>query len=185
MNDPPVATARSANTNEDTAVAITLAGTDAEGSSLSYTIVTQPSKGALSGTPPNVIYTPALNSNGSDSFTFRVSDGSANSAVDTVSLSVAALNDIPVANVASVSTPKNTPVAITLAGSDVEGSPLTYSVVSSPSKGILSPITSKCTTCDHFKVHHSGRVFSDGLRAWLARRDCVVRRGRGVAQLVA
>ena len=23
----------------------------------------------------------------------------------------------------------------------------------------LSPITSKCTTCDHFKVHHFGRVF--------------------------
>jgi hypothetical protein len=24
---------------------------------------------------------------------------------------------------------------------------------------MLSPITSKCTTCDHFKVHHFGRVF--------------------------
>jgi malate dehydrogenase len=23
----------------------------------------------------------------------------------------------------------------------------------------VSPITSKCTTCDHFKVHHFGRVF--------------------------
>lgn len=138
VNDSPVATARSANTSEDTAVAITLSGTDTEGSSLSYTILTQPSKGALSGTPPNVIYTPALNSNGTDSFTFRVSDGSANSAAATVSLNVAAVNDIPVANVASVSTPKNTPVAIILAGSDVEGSPLTYSVVSSPSKGILS-----------------------------------------------
>ena len=33
----------------------------------------------------------------------------------------------------------------------------------------LSPVTSKCTTCDHFKVHHLGWVFSDGLRGWLAR----------------
>lgn len=145
VNDPPVATARSASTNEDAAVAITLAGTDTEGSSLSYTILTQPSKGSLSGTPPNVIYTPALNSNGADSFTFRVSDGSANSAAATVSLSVAAVNDIPVANVASVSTPKNTPVAITLAGSDVEGGPLTYSVVSSPSKGVLSGVAPNLT----------------------------------------
>ncbi len=24
--------------------------------------------------------------------------------------------------------------------------------------GTVSPITSKCTTCDHFKVHHPGRV---------------------------
>ena len=33
----------------------------------------------------------------------------------------------------------------------------------------LSPVTSKCATCDHFKVHHLGWVFSDGLRGWLAR----------------
>jgi hypothetical protein len=34
----------------------------------------------------------------------------------------------------------------------------------------LSPVTSKCTTCGHFKVHHFGWVFSDGLRGRLARR---------------
>jgi hypothetical protein len=28
----------------------------------------------------------------------------------------------------------------------------------------LSRITSKCTTCNHFKVHHFGWVFSAGLR---------------------
>jgi hypothetical protein len=33
----------------------------------------------------------------------------------------------------------------------------------------LSRITSKCTTCNHFKVHHFGWVFSAGLRGWLAR----------------
>ena len=34
---------------------------------------------------------------------------------------------------------------------------------------IVSPITSKCTTCNHFKVHHFGWVFSAGLSWWLAR----------------
>jgi hypothetical protein len=34
---------------------------------------------------------------------------------------------------------------------------------------IVSRITSKCTTCNHFKVHHFGWVFSAGLRGWLAR----------------
>jgi hypothetical protein len=33
----------------------------------------------------------------------------------------------------------------------------------------VSPVTSKCTTCGHFKVHHFGWVFSDGLRGRLAR----------------
>ena len=138
VNDVPVATPRTASTNEDTAVAVTLAGTDVEGGSLSYTIVTQPSKGALSGNPPNVTYTPSLNANGSDSFTFRVNDGSANSPAATVNLSIAAVNDIPVANSGSVSTPKNTAVAIALSGSDVEGSPLSYTLLSSPAKGVLS-----------------------------------------------
>jgi hypothetical protein len=35
--------------------------------------------------------------------------------------------------------------------------------------GDVSRITSKCTTCNHFKVHHFGWVFSAGLRGWLAR----------------
>jgi UDP-galactopyranose mutase len=30
--------------------------------------------------------------------------------------------------------------------------------------GILSPITSKCTTCDHFKVHHFGWGVCGGWR---------------------
>jgi hypothetical protein len=34
---------------------------------------------------------------------------------------------------------------------------------------LMSRITSKCTTCNHFKVHHFGWVFSAGLRGWLAR----------------
>jgi hypothetical protein len=33
----------------------------------------------------------------------------------------------------------------------------------------LSPITSKCTTSNHFKVHHFGWVFFAGLSGWLAR----------------
>jgi hypothetical protein len=33
----------------------------------------------------------------------------------------------------------------------------------------LSPVTSKCTTYGHFKVHHRGWVCSEGLRGTLAR----------------
>jgi len=138
VNDPPVATPRLVTTSEDTPVAITLSGTDVEGSPLSYTVLSQPSKGSLSGTPPNVIYTPNLNANGADSFTFRVRDGSLDSAPATVSISITPVNDIPVANPRSVSTVKNTPVAIVLTGSDVEGSPLTFTVLTSPAKGELS-----------------------------------------------
>ena len=58
VNDSPVATAQSVTTAEDTAVTITLAGTDADGDALTYTVVNQPSNGTLSGTAPNLTYTP-------------------------------------------------------------------------------------------------------------------------------
>ena len=64
VNDAPVANAQSVTTNEDTAKAITLSGSDVDGNPLTYSVVTQPAHGALSGTAPNLTYTPAANYNG-------------------------------------------------------------------------------------------------------------------------
>ena len=138
VNDAPVANAQSVTTDEDTAKAITLTGSDIEGSTLTYTIVTSPSKGTLTGTAPNLTYTPTANLNGADSFTFKVNDGSKDSTAATVSITINPINDAPVANAQSVTTDKNVAKAITLTGSDVEGSTLTYTIVTNPSKGTLS-----------------------------------------------
>jgi VCBS repeat-containing protein len=138
VNDAPVANAQSVTTNEDAAKAITLTGSDVDGNPLTYAVVTGPSKGTLSGSGQNLTYTPTLNSNGADSFTFKVNDGAVDSAPATVSITVTAVNDTPVANAQSVSTPQNTGVAIALTGSDVEGSILTYSVATQPTHGTLS-----------------------------------------------
>jgi hypothetical protein len=137
-NAVPTAIAQTVSATEDTARSITLGGTDPENSALSYAVVTQPSKGTLSGTPPNLSYTPQLNFNGTDSFTFRVNDGAANSAAATVTINVAAVNDVPVATPRSVTTTLNNSVAVVLAGSDVEGSALTFAIASQPASGTLS-----------------------------------------------
>jgi autotransporter-associated beta strand protein len=94
-NIAPVATAQNLTTQEDTAKPITLAGTDLQGNPLTYTIVTQPVKGILSGTAPNVTYTPAGNYIGPDSFTFKVNGGLLNSAPATISITVTAVSDAP------------------------------------------------------------------------------------------
>ena len=75
-----MADAQNVTTAEDTAQPITLTGTDVDGSPLTYTIVTPPAHGTLSGTAPNLTYTPAANYNGADSFTFKVNDGTVDSA---------------------------------------------------------------------------------------------------------
>ena len=138
VNDAPVAAAQSLNTSEDTDLAITLAGTDVDLDALTYTIVTQPVSGTLSGTAPNVTYTPAANSNEADSFTFKVNDGTVDSAPKTVSITVTEVNDAPVAIAQSMTTTEDTAKVITLAGTDVESSALTYTVVTPPANGTLS-----------------------------------------------
>jgi Concanavalin A-like lectin/glucanases superfamily/Lamin Tail Domain/Bacterial Ig domain/CotH kinase protein len=84
----PLASNFSTNTPYNTPVAITLRGSDPQGSNLTYSIVGQPPNGSLSGTPPNVTYTPSNNFGGLDSFTFKVNDGAFDSAPATVSINV-------------------------------------------------------------------------------------------------
>src|SRR5262249_53261005 len=88
VNDAPTANDQSVAPAEATAKAITLAAPDPESSSLTYPTAAPPSHGALTGTAPNVTYTPAANYNGPDSFTFKANDGTADSNVATVSITV-------------------------------------------------------------------------------------------------
>ncbi len=137
-NDAPVANNKSVTTAEDTAKAITLTATDADGDPLTYSVVTGPAHGALSGTAPNLTYTPAANYHGPDSFTFKANDGAVDSNIATVTIAVTSANDAPVANNKSVTTAEDTAKAITLTATDADGDPLTYSVVAGPSHGALS-----------------------------------------------
>ncbi|MEI6178315.1 MAG: DUF6288 domain-containing protein, partial [Verrucomicrobiota bacterium] len=137
VNDAPVAIAQSVTPTEDIALPITLTGTDMENSPLTYAIVTAPLHGTLSGTAPNVTYTPDANYNGSDSFTFKANDGSLDSAAATIAITVTPVNDAPVAYAQSVSVSQNVATKITLVGDDVEGSTLTYTNVTQPAHGTL------------------------------------------------
>jgi len=105
---------------EDTPLAITLTGSDVEGDSLAYSVVTSPSHGTLTGSGANRIYQPATNFFGTDSFTFKINDGQADSTPGTISLTITPVNDAPVANSQSVTSYVGRPLTITLTGSDVE-----------------------------------------------------------------
>lgn len=138
VNGTPVAQAQSVTTDEDTAKDVVLAAMDIDGDTLTYTVVTQPAHGALSGTVPNLTYTPNANYNGTDSFTFKANDGTVDSNIATVTITVTAVNDAPVAGDQSVTTDEDTAKAITLAATDIDGDTLTYAVVAGPSHGTLS-----------------------------------------------
>jgi len=96
-NIAPLAGNLSSITPEDTPVTILLKATDspADLAILNFRVTTPPQHGTLTGVSPNVIYTPAQNYNGPDSFTFDVTDGLSLGNVATVFLNVTAVNDPP------------------------------------------------------------------------------------------
>jgi hypothetical protein len=138
VNDAPVATAGAVTVAEDGVASITLTGSDPDGDALTYTVVTGPTKGTLSGTAPNLTYRPNTNAYGADSFTFTVRDGTVTSAAATVAITVTPVNDAPVATAGSVTVAEDGVASITLTGSDPDGDALTYAVVTGPTRGTLS-----------------------------------------------
>jgi hypothetical protein len=88
VNDLPSADGQALTTPEETPVVVTLTGQDIDGDTLSLRIVTGPLHGVLSGTAPNVTYTPHQDYLGLDSFTFVASDRIADSLPATVVITV-------------------------------------------------------------------------------------------------
>lgn len=84
----PTANAQELSGLKNTPRAITLTGSDPQNTPLTFQITQPPQHGNLSGTPPNVTYTPKTDYVGPDFFTFQVSDGYYDSAPANVLLYV-------------------------------------------------------------------------------------------------
>ena len=131
----PVADAQTVSTAEDTALNITLTATGM--GALTYAVVRAPAHGALSGAAPTLTYTPDADFHGADSFTFSASDGFGGSSTATVNITVTPVDDAPVALDGTTSTSANTPVTVTLQGTDVDGDALTFTVAQ-PAHGVVT-----------------------------------------------
>ncbi|QOV89384.1 tandem-95 repeat protein [Humisphaera borealis] len=149
VNDAPTAGNDSYSTSEDTTLTVTPPGvlsndSDIEGSALTVTLVDAPTHGTVSlNTDGSFSYTPAENYNGPDSFTYRASDGTASSNLATVTLSIAAVNDAPVAADDVYATAEDQPLNISAPGllsndSDADGDPLTAGIVTGPVHGTIT-----------------------------------------------
>ena len=139
VDDPPTAVDLEVTAGFETATPVNLATTVDDGGSLSYSIVTPPAHGTLSGTAPALRYTPETGYSGGDSFTYEVADATAGSAPATVSITVADKpNTAPTAADLEVKAGFGSTTPVTLPGTDPDGDPLTYAVVAGPAHGRLS-----------------------------------------------
>jgi M6 family metalloprotease-like protein len=137
---PTLAIISNQSMNEDTAATVTLVGSDAEGSSLTYSATSSTANVVVSVSSSTITLTPAANWNGSATITAKVNDGTVDSSAQTFTLTVSAVNDLPSIGSIPISfTKKNTAKTLTLVGTDIDsGDTLTYSATSSTSNVVPS-----------------------------------------------
>ena len=142
-NDQPIAVNDSASTPEDTAIAISVVGNDSDpdgdtlavaevdGATISVGVPVAVADGTVTLLPDGRLnFAPATNFNGITSFTYQVTDGNGGVSVATVQVTVAAVNDTPVADDDSASTAEDTPVNLAILGNDTDPDGDGLSVVS-------------------------------------------------------
>ena len=149
INDAPVVgTVANQTTNEDTAKTVTLSETDVDsGDSHTFSATSSTSNVVPSVSGSTLTLTPATNWSGTATINIKVNDGTVDSAAKTFTITVSAVNDAPVlASVANQTTVKNSAKTVTLSGSDVESSSLTYSATSSNSSNVATSISGTTLT---------------------------------------
>ncbi|MEE9352662.1 MAG: zinc-dependent metalloprotease family protein [Thiotrichaceae bacterium] len=142
-NTAPVASNSSLTTTEATAATGTLQATDANSDALTYSIVTNGTKGSVGITNASTgayTYTPASGQTGQDSFTFKVNDGTVDSNTATVSVTINAAavvptNASPVSSNGTVTMEEGAVFTGTLQATDSDNDSMTYSIMTNGAKG--------------------------------------------------
>jgi len=133
----------SATTLEDTSVTISVLSNDGfSGTNHAVTGVSAPANGSVViNADGTIIYTPNPDFNGIDTFTYTVTvtnqDGTKTTETGTVTVTVTPVNDAPVGNDISITTPENTPISGTVKATDVDGNILIFNKATDSTHGTV------------------------------------------------
>ncbi len=136
----PIACVDRSNTNEGTLVNIDILvnDSDIEVDRLPITAANASTAAAAVYSGVSLSYTPNVNFSGSDIINYTVSDGQGGSASSTVSVTISAVNDMPIAGVDSSNTNEDTLVNIDVLAndSDIDGDTLTITAATATSGSV-------------------------------------------------
>lgn len=145
-NRPPVATGSEITTPVGAPVEVVLQAADPENQPLAFSIATPPLHGTVEVDGIAATYTPDLGFIGTDIFHFTASDGSLDSEAAPVVIHVFQPNRPPVTeSVIFVINQGESEAPLTLVGSDPDGDPLTYEILTSPRHGTLGGVAPSLT----------------------------------------
>ena len=169
-NTAPVAHNGSLVTQEDTAASGALSASDSDGDALTYQLLTTGALGQATLTNAatgSFTYAPQPNTFGVDTLTFQVSDGDLDSNIATVTITITAVNDAPVANADAATTAEDAAVniAVTANDSDPDGDTLRLTSVAQGAHGTVTHTTTTITYTPAANYHGSDALtytISDG-----------------------
>jgi hypothetical protein len=131
-NTPPTAENLFIATVVNVPTSIVLKGADVDGDPLTFSLASSPVHGFLSGTSPNLTYTPQTGFAGLDGFTYVVNDGQATSVPATVTINVRyglSINNISVTEGNTGTTPPTIATfTVSKTGSATCGDPVTFNL---------------------------------------------------------
>ncbi|PZO84016.1 MAG: hypothetical protein DI626_08645, partial [Micavibrio aeruginosavorus] len=141
-NAAPVANDDNASTMEDTSAIISVLSNDSDADNDILTILslTQPNNGVVVLNSNNTItYIPSANYYGLDSFTYTIDDGAGGMSTATVNITVASVNDAPVAVEDFIEMDQDGSIVINILenDTDLEGDALSVSLATAPSNGSI------------------------------------------------
>ncbi len=137
VNYRPWAIPRSYFIDEDTPIDITLSGSDLDGDPFTFDLKSSPVNGTLTGTVPNLTYTPNAGFRGTDSFMFVLNDGRLDSQEAKITINVEKPNTTPTADDKTVTTRQDTLIGILLTGSDPDENSLSFRIRTNVTHGKL------------------------------------------------
>ena len=128
---PPVADNQSVSTDAGVPVDVTLTGRDADGDDVTFEVTTEPTNGAVTGTPPNLTYTPRDGFTGTDTFEFtaRANGLVSEPATVTVEVSAPATNPPTIDLPSTIEVLAGQSVDIPVAGNDSDGDALAFDLI--------------------------------------------------------
>ncbi|HMW64287.1 MAG TPA: Ig-like domain-containing protein, partial [Accumulibacter sp.] len=149
VNDVPLAVGDAYTVDEDGSLTVAANGVlgndvDVDGDSLSAVLVSDVAHGVLTlNADGGFSYVPEANYHGSDSFSYRANDGSSDSNVVTVSLTINPVNDVPLAVGDAYTVDEDGSLTVAANGvlgndSDLDGDSLSAVLVSDVAHGVLT-----------------------------------------------